>query len=170
MGGTSGAAGRGMAVAVSPFARAMPTTQRSNAPGGVPDGVVAALLALAVAAAGGRCMEAYVRQLSDRHLPAVTRGSVPFKYQTLTFQRAALASGHVLPIFGSSELFCCGQPFRPSEVFAARPTGFDVFAVGHAGLGDLLFAQMFAALGPELRGKRVVVSDSPSWFGSRNGA
>ena len=127
-------------------------------------------LACAIAAAAGQGLRAYVRHLTDRHLPLITAGDVPFKYQTLTFQRAALASGHVLPIYGSSELFCCGRPFRPTDVFARRPTGFDVLALGHAGTGDLLFAETFASLGADLRNKRVVVSDSPAWFSNRDGA
>src|SRR5438034_4023412 len=142
----------------------MPTIQRSRAPGRVPDGIIAAALACAIAAVAGQGMRAYVRHLADRHLALVTTGDMPFKYQTLTLQRAALASGHVLPIYGSSELFCCGRPFRPTQVFASRPTGFDVLALGRAGTGDLFFAQTFAALGHDLRDKRVVVSDSPSWF------
>src|SRR5437773_2352917 len=147
----------------------MPTIQRSRAPGRVPDGIVAAVLACAIAGTAGRSMRAYVRHLADRHLALVTTGDMPFKYQTLTRQRAAPASGHVLPIYGSSELFCCGRPFRPTQVFASRPTGFDVLALGRAGTGDLFFAQTFAALGHDLRDKRVVVSDSPSWFWNRNG-
>jgi len=147
----------------------MPTIQRSRAPGRVPDGIVAAVLACVIAGTAGWSMRAYVRHLADRHLALVTTGDMPFKYQTLTLQRAALASGHVLPIYGSSELFCCGRPFRPTQVFASRPTGFDVLALGRAGTGDLFFAQTFAALGHDLRDKRVVVSDSPSWFWNRNG-
>ena len=141
----------------------------ARAPGRVPDGIVAAVLACVVAVGGGRGLQTYVRHLADDRLALVTTGTVPFKYQTLTLQRAALASGHVLPVYGSSELFCCGQPFRPTEMFASRPTGFDVFALGHAGTSDLLFAQTFAALGHDLRGKRLVVSASPAWFSNPDG-
>jgi poly-D-alanine transfer protein DltD len=136
---------------------------------GVPDGIVAAVLAFAIAGLAGWGMQASVRRLADRELTRVTADTVPFKYQTLTFQRAALASGHVLPIYGSSELFCCGRPFLPTDVFASRSAGFDVLAVGHAGVGDLLFAQTYAALGHDLRDRRVAVSDSPTWFSSREG-
>jgi D-alanine transfer protein len=158
-----------MAVAEWPLIPSMPKTVLPSASGRVPDGIIAAALACLIAVAGGQATKTFVRRLADRDVSLVTAGSVPFKYQTLTLQRAALASGHVLPVYGSSELFCCGAPFRPTEVFALRPTGFDVFSVGHAGMGDLLFALTFGALGPDLRNRRVVVSDSPTWFGNRDG-
>ncbi len=147
----------------------MPTTQRSGPPARVPDGIVAVVLACAIAFLAGQGIRTSARHLADRHLALITTADVPFKYQTLTFQRAALASGHVLPIYGSSELVCCGGPFRPTEVFASHPTGFDVLAVGRAGTGDLFFAQILAALGSDLRNRRVVISDSPAWFASGNG-
>lgn len=147
----------------------MPTIQSSGSPGKLPDGIVAAVLACAIAGMVGQGLRSYVQHLANHNVSLVTTVALPFKYQTLTFQRAALGSGHVLPIYGSSELFCCGEPFRPTEVFASRPTGFDVLALGHAGSSDLVFAQTFAALGHDLRRKRVVVSDSPSWFSARQG-
>ena len=163
------ACGSGMAVAVTPSAGVMPRIEGSNASGRVPDGIVAAVLALAIAGTAGSSMRVYARHLADRHLARVTTRDVPFKYQTLTFQRAALASGRVLPIYGSSELFCCGQPFLPTEVFGSRPTGFGVLALGRPGTADLFFAQTFAALRRDLRGRRLVISDSPGWFSSRRG-
>ncbi len=136
---------------------------------GWPDGITAALLAIAIAAGGGWGLRVHARHLAVDHLRSVTATHVPFKYQTLTFQRAALASGGVLPIYGSSELFCCGSPLRPTQVFASRPTGFEVLALGRAGTADLFFMQTFAALGHDLEGRKLVVSDSPSWFVARGG-
>jgi len=132
-------------------------------------GIVAALLAVAIAGGAAAATRLYARRLANRHLELVSARDVPFKYQTLTFQRAALASGHVLPIYGSSELFCCGSPYRPTELFASQPTGFAAFAVGRAGTGDLFFMQTLAALGREVTGKKLVISDSPPWFYDRRG-
>src|SRR5690348_739081 len=102
----------------------MPTTQPSTAAGGVPDGIIAFVLALALAATAGSAVRVSAQHVAARRLPLLTSDNVPFKYQTLTFQRAALESGHVLPVYGSSELYCCGRPFRPTDVFASGPTGF----------------------------------------------
>jgi poly-D-alanine transfer protein DltD len=134
-----------------------------------PDGILAAVLAIAIASGAGGVIRVHARHLADRHLRVVTTRDVPSKYQTLTFQRAALASGHVLPIYGSSELTCCGSPYRPTQLFATGPTGFDVLAVGSTSSADFFFLETFAALGHDLRGKRLVVSDSPPWFSDEAG-
>jgi len=147
----------------------MPTIPRSTASRRVPDGILAAVLACLIAVAAGHGAQVYARWLASRHLDAVTTAEVPFKFQTLTVQRAALASGHVLPIYGSSELFCCGHPFRPMDTFASRVVGFDTLSLGHPGTSDLYFALTFAALGHDLRDRRVVVSDSPIWFSNPEG-
>src|SRR5437867_10842512 len=139
----------------------MPTIQRSRAPNRVPDGIVAAVLACVIAGTAGWSMRAYVRHLADRHLALVTTGDMPFKYQTLTLQRAALASGHVLPIYGSSELFCCGRPFRPTQVFASRPPGLALPALARAGPRALSPAPPLAALGHALGAPRVAAPAAP---------
>jgi len=91
------------------------------------------------------------------------------KSQTLILQRAAFANRHLLPIYGSSELYCCGDPYRATQVFASQPTGFDAFAVGQAGVANLLFLETFGALGDALAGKKLVILNSPSWFNYGHG-
>jgi D-alanine transfer protein len=134
-----------------------------------PDGIIAALLAIAITAGAGWGIRRYATRLAASEVEAVVTCDVPFRDQTLTLQRAALASGRVLPIYGSSELFCCGSPFRPTQVFASRATGFGVLPIGRAGTSDLFFMQAFAALGHSLRGKKLVISASPPWFSQRYG-
>jgi D-alanine transfer protein len=131
---------------------------------GRPVGILAAVLAAALAVAGLRAGQAYALRLAQRYVAAVAAPSLPIKYEDLTFQRAALAAGDLLPIYGSSELFCCGQPDIGTQFFAQRPTGFEPFAVGRAGTGDLFFLETVGALGHDLRGRRVVLSESPQWF------
>jgi poly-D-alanine transfer protein DltD len=142
----------------------------TNASSRRPDGIIAGLLAIAIAAGGGWGIRRYATRLATSEVQAAAACDVPFKYQTLTLQHAALASGTVLPIYGSSELFCCGNPFRPTAVFASRPTAFGVLPIGHAGTADLFFMQTFAALGHGLRGRKLVLSASPPWFSHRDGA
>ena len=66
------ACGSGMAVAAPPSAGVMPRIQGSNASGRMPDGIVAAVLALAIAGTAGSSMRVYARHLADRHLARVT--------------------------------------------------------------------------------------------------
>ena len=129
-----------------------------------PVGILAAMLALAIGIGLAWAGQTYVLHVSGRYLEAMANVRAPIKSITLTLQRAALASGHTLPLYGSSELYCCGDPYRPTQLFASRPTGFDVFAIGRSGIGNLLFMQMFGALGRSLDGKKLVMLDSPPWF------
>jgi hypothetical protein len=108
---------------------------------GTPDrlGIVAAVLAAAIAVLGLMAGQQYALRLAMRSARAVAAPTLPIKYEHLTFQRAALERGDLLPIYGSSELFCCGAPDIGTQFFAQEPTGFEPFALGRAGTGDLFF-------------------------------
>ena len=128
-----------------------------------PVGLYAALLAVALTVGWLFGYAATAQQLARHYVRALGPMSLPFKAQTLTLQRAALATRGVLPIYGTSELYCCGQPYNAGTFYRTAPTGFSVFNVGYPVTEDLFWAQTFGALGSALRGKRIVVSDSP-WF------
>jgi len=132
-------------------------------------GFLAAALALLITVGGALMYQSYAVTLAGQYLQAVNLQALPIKWEDLTFQRAAYASGDWLPIYGSSELYCCGDPYRGTQLFAQMPTGFDLFAVGRAGTADLFFLETFGALGDALKGKKLVISDSPGWFFGRGG-
>ena len=129
-----------------------------------PVGVLAALLATVIAVAISREWQRQAFHEASHHRSSVAPLRAPIKFLTLPLQLSALASDGTLPIYGSSELYCCGDPYRPTQLFASQPTGFDVYALGRYGIGNLLFAQTFGALGRALEGKKLVVIDSPPWF------
>jgi len=52
-------------------------------------------------------------------------------------------------------------------VFRGEPTSFNIFPVGQGDTTDLLILQRLVAIGPGLRGKKVVISLSPNWFFER---
>jgi D-alanine transfer protein len=124
-------------------------------------------LALGLAGALGWGVQQLARRKAARRVFAAATTAATIKSKTLTLQRAALADGHLLPVYGSSELYCCGDPYRATQLFASEPDGFEVFAIGRPGVDNLLFAEMFGALGPALAGKKVAVIDSPHWFTQR---
>src|SRR5262249_49124126 len=126
-----------------------------------PVGVLAAVLAIAIAVAVSWSWQREAFHLAGRYQHSVAGLRAPIKFLTLPLPRAALAGGHTLPIYGSSELYCCGDPYRPTQLFASQPTGFDVFALGRYGIGNLLYAEAFGALGDALGGKKLVFIDSP---------
>jgi len=135
-----------------------------------PVGVLAAVLAIAIAVAVSWSWQREAFHLASRYQRSVAGLRAPIKFLSLPFQQAALAGGHTLPIYGSSELYCCGDPYRPTQLFASQPTGFDVLALGRYGIGNLLYAETFGALGHALEDKKLVFIDSPPWFSNASGA
>ena len=85
------------------------------------------------------------------------------KNQGMVFQRTAARERRVLPLYGSSELII-GVPDRASKFFQNAPTGFQVSPVGAVGGTSLVILQKIAALGSDLRGRRLAISISPVWF------
>ena len=103
------------------------------------------------------------------HLERTTvRANAPelfsLKNQGLAFQRVAARSPYVLPLYGSSELTAVLVPERAHIFFRTAPTGFQVSPVGAGGANSLIMLQKIAALGTDLRGKKVAISLSPGWF------
>jgi D-alanine transfer protein len=101
--------------------------------------------------------------LEHSTLPAIAPVAFPLKNQGLAFQRAAVHAPNVLPIYGSSELIH-PIPDRSSAFFRTAPTGFQVSPVGKAGSTSMIILEKLGGLGTNLRGKRVAISLSPSWF------
>jgi len=94
-----------------------------------------------------------------RRLPGISL----LKIRGLALQRAAARAPNILLLYGSSELID-PVPNRASDFFSSAPSGFQVCPVGKAGTTSLIILQKLAALGSELRGRKVVISLSPSSF------
>jgi D-alanine transfer protein len=101
--------------------------------------------------------------LENKTLHATAPRDFFIKNQGLALQRTAARSPNVLLLYGSSELVD-PIPNRASDFFSNAPSGFQVCPVGKAGTTSLVILQKLAALGPELRGRKVAISLSPSWF------
>src|ERR1700678_3360420 len=121
----------------------------------------------------------YARTLEYRSITALARSEAvieregklaPVKNQGTALQQAALDTGCLLPVYGSSELNLLQpytRPFHPTILFHDRPTGFTIFPIGKAESTCLTILQKLAGLGPALRGRKVAVSLSPCWFFTR---
>ncbi len=118
----------------------------------------------------------YARSLEYRSITALAADEAiiekdgklaPIKNQGTALQQAALDSGCLLPVYGSSELNLLAaytRPFHPTILFHDRPTGFTIFPVGKAGTTCLIVLQKLAAVGPALQGRKVAISLSPCFF------
>jgi D-alanyl-lipoteichoic acid biosynthesis protein DltD len=80
------------------------------------------------------------------------------------WQQAAASQPDLLLVFGSSEMLNEDTPYRASDFFGRYPTGFTVYEVARPGMTSLDMLQDIASLGPTLRGKKVVISFTPSMF------
>jgi D-alanine transfer protein len=125
--------------------------------------LVAALLLVTVVLCGA----AYARRLEYRYLDALAPMMFQQKNQGSAMQRAAFDQPDMVPLYASSELIVA-QPYQhqylASAMFQQAPTGFRVFPVGKDNTTCLTILEKLAALGPSLRGKKVVISLSPSAF------
>jgi D-alanine transfer protein len=101
--------------------------------------------------------------LEHKNLHSVAPRAFELKNQGLAFQRAAAHARDVLPLYGSSELITPVQE-RAGIFFGSAPTGFQASPVGKAGTTPLIMLQDLAALGPDLRGKKIAISLSATWF------
>jgi len=91
------------------------------------------------------------------------------KDQSLSLQDEAFGDKDLLPIYGSSELRN-DSPYAGRIFFSQYPTGFRLFTVGKAGSKTLIIAERIGALGEKVRGKKVVIILSPTWFLARQEA
>ena len=85
------------------------------------------------------------------------------KTQGLELQKVAFAQPDLLPFYGSSELVV-SAPNKATDFFQTYPSGFGVFSVGKPGSASLILLQKLAAMGSDLRGKKVAISISPTYF------
>lgn len=100
----------------------------------------------------------YVDALAPNRLKQTDAGSA--------LQEAAFRQPDLLPVYGSSEMYEEKDENSADQFFQTYPTGFTVFEVAASGMTSLEIAQNLAALGPEIKGKKVVISFTPSMFTS----
>lgn len=128
-----------------------------------PVGLVAALLACAIAVVSLFHYTGTALKLAEQYVRVMGPANNEFKARTLTMQKAALKMNNVLLVYGTSELYCCAGSSNAGYFYQYAPTGFSVMSVGYPVTADLFWAETFGALGNNLHGRKLVVSDSP-WF------
>ena len=109
-------------------------------------------------------LDLYARSLEGRYVNALAPLDLTQTINGIALQRAALYQSDLLPVYGSSEITTIDTPYEAEKFFATYPTGFTVFQVANLGAQSLTIAQDLAALGPDLDGKKIVISFSPANF------
>src|SRR5215471_15549120 len=129
----------------------------------LPRHILAAAIALTFVIGGLGTAMSYLRSLEADSIHAVAPNLFDLKNQGSELQKAAFRQPDLLVVYGSSELEI-PNPYHASTVFQAYPTGFTIFPVGRGETTSLVMLQDLAAVGTELRGKKVAISVSPPWF------
>jgi D-alanine transfer protein len=102
--------------------------------------------------------------LEDRYVHALAPMELDQAIGGIVIQQAAFRQADLLPVYGSSEMLYGDTPYEDSIFFATYPTGFNVIDIAKGGVTSLNLAQTMAAIGLELRGKKVVISFTPIMF------
>ena len=103
------------------------------------------------------------RWIERRSLRAEAPQTFSMKNHGIVLQREAFRRPGLLPLYGSSELVK-DVPDKAADFFSRAPTGFEVFPVGKAGTASLIALEKLAAVGGDLRNRKLAFSISPSWF------
>ena len=122
----------------------------------------AAALALFVSLAAviGFSLEAH--HFEEKYVHAVAGVDHSATNEGSALERLALEQNDLLLIYGASELMLLDTKYQANRFFSEYPTGFMIFNAATKGGSALTIAQKLAAIGPELRGKRIVLSVGPA--------
>ncbi|MEI9895369.1 MAG: D-alanyl-lipoteichoic acid biosynthesis protein DltD [Chthoniobacter sp.] len=123
----------------------------------------AAVLALALAALAAAVELFHAQSRERREIHTVAAENSPVKDLGVVWQQETFAHPDVLPLYGSSELIK-RAPTKASQFFAKYPSGFAVSPVGRESCTSLILLEKVASSGTAARGRKVVISVSPSWF------
>jgi D-alanine transfer protein len=125
--------------------------------------VLTALVACGLMGGALSAATGYVRSMEGRYINALAPGMFGLKNQGTELQAEAFRHPDLLVVYGSSELEQ-HNPYHASNVFKEYPTGFTIFPVGRGSTTSMIMLQDLAAVGSDLRGKKVAISVSPPWF------
>ncbi len=120
-----------------------------------------ALLMVTGALSGGQY---YARAQEDLYIHVMATRINQLETIGEAWQQAAFRQPDLLVIYGSSELLELTGPNQALRFFRTYPTGFSTMEIARTGITSLNLAQDIAAVGPELRGKKVVISFTPTMF------
>jgi len=129
--------------------------------------LIAGLLALLLFLLGASLIVALGRWRVHQRIDSLASRNRSSAWRWKAIQQEALRRDDLLLTLGSSELVVPMRN-RVQNFFASHPTGFAVVPVGSRGTPLALMTVNVASLDEELRGRRVVLSLSGTWFIATN--
>jgi D-alanine transfer protein len=121
--------------------------------------LTAGLLALAALAGG----VVYARQVERTYVHTFAPQILEQKNVGSALAQEAFRQPDLLPLYGSSELQI-PDVYHACALFRKYPTGFTTFTVGKPGTLCVNMLQEVAGVGADVRGRKVAISVTPSWF------
>lgn len=106
----------------------------------------------------------YAHSVEQKYIHALANLRIPQSDLGCALQQIALEQPDLLMIYGSSEMLGGSSPYVAPLFFQNYPTGFNIYTVARPGDTSLDIAEDLAAIGPELRGKKIVFSFTPTMF------
>src|SRR5689334_413698 len=104
----------------------------------------------------------YAARFEQKHIHGVAQLDFHEVLKGNVLQRLAFKQNDLLVLYGSSEMVLIPNDYQAYKYFREYPTGFMVFTVANKGTSMLSMAQDLAALGPDMRGEKFVVSFAPA--------
>lgn len=141
----------------------MSTQQGLGTPSGVRPHFIAGCASLALILVALIVGRTYADAVEARYIHTLAPLMFDQKNQGSALQVEAFRQQDLLPVYGSSEL-TFPDPYSASALFRRYPSGFTIFPVGTADTEPLNMIQKLAAVGPDVRGKKLVISLSPSFY------
>jgi len=123
---------------------------------------VAALVALAGAAIAGIAFQVFAGYMENRYVHAVAALDHDQISRGIAMDRAAIRQPDLLLVYGASELVLLDTEYEATKFLSSYPTGFMIYNAATKGGSSLTVAQRLAALGPDLRSRRVVFAIGPA--------
>ena len=121
-----------------------------------------ALLALLVSCAGFLLFTIDAHRFEEKYVHAVAGVDHSEINEGSALERVALKQDDLLLIYGASELMLLDTKYQANRFFSEYPTGFMIFNAATKGGSALTIAQKLAAMGTDLRGRRIVMSVGPA--------
>jgi D-alanine transfer protein len=124
--------------------------------------LIAAAAAILAAVAGAFAYTLYADRTENKYIHAVAALDHSEISRGIAAERAAIRQPDLLVIYGASELVLLQTKYEATRFFSTYPTGFMVFNAATKGGSSLTVAQRLAALGPDLKGRRVIFAIGPA--------
>lgn len=125
--------------------------------------LAAAFAAVVILLAGSLTVLVRARARVRSSIAVLAPMTFPQKWRGVAVQREAFRHDELLPMYGSSELVVPMRN-RATEFFGGAPTGFSMVPVGDHGSTPLSYVLRLGSLGDAVRGRKVVISASGTWF------